>query len=217
MDIIKILNKRYATKEFDSEKKIPEVDLKKIEALLQLSPSSTNVQPWHFILATSEAGKKRISKATEGFYVFNEKKVLDASAVVVFASKTDLTEEYLWHILEKEDQDGRFAKEEFKKSSQAGRAAFVNTHKYDYKDLQHWMEKQVYLNLGNFLLGVAALGLDAVPMEGFHVKVLDEEFGLRERGYTSTVLVAIGYRRDTDFNAVTPKSRLEQEEIIETV
>ena len=27
--------------------------------------------------------------------------------------------------------------------------------------IQHWMDKQVYLNLGQFLLGAAALGVDA--------------------------------------------------------
>ena len=30
-------------------------------------------------------------------------------------------------------------------------------------DDAEWIAKQVYLNVGNFLLGVAALGLDAVP------------------------------------------------------
>lgn len=32
------------------------------------------------------------------------------------------------------------------------------------------MAKQVYLNVGNFLLGVAAMGLDAVPIEGFDAR-----------------------------------------------
>ncbi|MEY8779824.1 nitroreductase family protein [Allomuricauda sp. XS_ASV26] len=75
------------------------------------------------------------------------------------------------------------------------------------------MEKQVYLNIGNFLLGVAALGIDAVPMEGIDVKALDEEFGLREKGYTSLVMVGLGYRSANDFNAGLPKSRLPKTEI----
>ena len=39
-------------------------------------------------------------------------------------------------------------------------------HRKDLNDDAEWMAKQVYLNVGNFLLGVAALGLDAVPIEG---------------------------------------------------
>ena len=70
------------------------------------------------------------------------------------------------------------------------------------------MEKQVYLNVGNFLLGVAALGLDAVPIEGFDAAVLDEEFGLKAQGFTSVVVVPVGYHSVEDFNASLPKSRL---------
>lgn len=217
MDIIEALNNRYSTKEFDPTKKLTDEQLEKVKALLQLSPSSTNIQPWHFVLATTDEGKKRISKSTQGFFSFNEKKVLDASAVVVFAAKTQLTEEYLNNVLDKEDEDGRYAKPELKKDGAAGRKVFVDVHKYDSKDLQHWNEKQVYLNAGNFLMGLAELGIDAVPMEGFDSKVLDEEFNLREKDFSSVLIVPIGYRSDTDFNAKLPKSRLSLDEIITSI
>ncbi|WDR05276.1 hypothetical protein PSQ90_13400 [Devosia rhodophyticola] len=46
-------------------------------------------------------------------------------------------------------------------------------------------------------------------MEGIEVKILDEEFGLREKGLSSLVVVPIGYRdAAADFNAALPKSRL---------
>ncbi len=44
------------------------------------------------------------------------------------------------------------------------------------------MAKQVYLNVGNFLLG-ACTGPDAVPIEGFDAAILDEEFGLKEKRF----------------------------------
>ena len=217
MDILNALKTRYSTKEFDSTKKLTEEQISQIEDLLQLSPSSTNIQPWHFIVATTDEGKKRIAKGTGGFFSFNEEKVLDASAVVIFASQVDLTEEYLNKVLDKEEKDGRFPKAEFKEQNHGGRSIFANMHKYDYKDYQQWTDKQVYLNLGNFLLGVASLGLDAIAMEGLDMKVLDEEFGLREKGYTSSVVVAVGYHKEGDFNKELPKSRLDKAEIIERV
>ncbi|MGK3443686.1 nitroreductase family protein, partial [Escherichia coli] len=61
-----------------------------------------------------------------------------------------------------------------------------------------------------FMLGVAALGLDAVPIEGFDAAILDEEFGLKEKGYTSLVVVPVGHHSVEDFNATLPKSRLPQ-------
>lgn len=217
MDIITTLKTRYSTKEFDSTKKLTEEQVSSLEDLLQLSPSSTNIQPWHFVIATTDEGKQRIAKGAQGFFAFNEAKVLDASAVVIFASQIDLTDEHLNNVLEKEDADGRFPQAEFKAQNHGGRSVFANMHKLDYKDFQHWADKQVYLNLGNFLLGVASLGLDALPMEGVDLKVIDEEFGLREKGFTSSVVVAVGYHKDTDFNKDLPKSRLSKDEIIERV
>ena len=64
--------------------------------------------------------------------------------------------------------------------------------------------------LTGLLLGVAALGLDAVPIEGFDAAILDEEFGLKEKGYTSLVVVPVGHHSVEDFNATLPKSRLPQ-------
>lgn len=217
MDVISALNYRYSTKEFDPTKEISGKDLEKIETMLQLAPSSTNVQPWHFILATTEEGKKRVASAAQGDFSFNEPKILDASAVVVFATKTEISDDFLQHLADKEDQDGRFAEEKFKQGTHAARKMFVDLHKYDFKDLQHWSEKQVYLNVGSFLLGVAEMGIDSVPMEGLDMKALDNEFNLREKGFTSCVVVSLGYRASTDFNASLPKSRLDKSEIIEKV
>ncbi|MBR9774193.1 MAG: oxygen-insensitive NAD(P)H nitroreductase [Cytophagales bacterium] len=219
MDIKNVLNWRYSTKEFDPNKKISKEDFDQVKALLRMSPSSTNLQPWHFIIASTEEGKKRIAKGTQGFYSFNESKVLNASHVVLFCSRITADEDYMQHVLAVEDLDGRFPNEKVKQGMHGGRNAFANIHKYDLKDLPHWLEKQVYLNIGNFLLGVAALNIDAVPMEGIDVKALDEEFGLREKGFTAVTAVSIGYRTTTDFNTTdkTPKSRLPEQEIFTLV
>lgn len=212
-NIKEILNWRYTTKAFDTSRKITSENEENIKALLQMSPSSINSQPWHFIIASSPEGKKRLTKGTAGFFSFNEPKVLNASHVVLFCAKTEIDDEFLQHVTDVEDNDGRFATEEYKNQNFGAKQLFTNIHKYDLKDAQHWMEKQVYLNVGNFLLGVAALGIDAVPMEGIDVKALDEEFGLREKGFTALVMVGLGYRASDDFNSKLPKSRLDEEEI----
>ena len=217
MDIIKALERRYSAKEFDPTKKIDTATLENIKILLQKSPSSTNIQPWHFVIATSEEGKNRIAKSTQGFFSFNEKKVLDASAVIVFSTRITADENFLNHVLEKEEADGRFAQAEFKAQNHAARSIFSNMHLRQLKDQQHWFEKQVYLNLGNFLLGASALGLDALPMEGCDMNVLNEEFGLIEKGFTASFIVAVGYHSENDFNAALPKSRLDIDEIIEVI
>ncbi|EPR70317.1 Oxygen-insensitive NAD(P)H nitroreductase [Winogradskyella psychrotolerans RS-3] len=219
MNLQETLDWRYTTKEYDTTKKISDADMAAVKTLLRMSPSSVNLQPWHFIVAETKEGKARIAKGTQGFFSFNESKVTNASAVVLFCSKIDADEDYYKHIADTEDKDGRFPNEDIKNGFLGAVKAFAGIHKYDLKDLQHWMEKQVYLNIGSFLLGVASLGIDATPMEGIDVKALDEEFGLREKGYTSLVAVSLGYRAESDFNSTekTPKSRLAESEIFTVI
>jgi nitroreductase/dihydropteridine reductase len=213
MNLTEVIKKRYSTKEFDPDKKISKEDFEHIKALLRFSPSSVNSQPWHFVIADTEAGKKRLSKGTKEFFSFNEAKVLDASHVILLCVKTDIDDTFLEHLLDTEEKDGRFAEEELKNMVKMSRKIFTDIHRFDLKDEKHWMEKQVYLNMGIILFGAAALGIDALPMEGVDLKALDEEFNLREKGYTSIGMVSLGYHKDTDFNAKLPKSRLPEQEI----
>ena len=51
-------------------------------------------------------------------------------------------------------------------------------------------------------------GIDATPMEGFDRNSINQEFGLSEKNLKASVIVALGYRSEHDFNANLPKSRL---------
>lgn len=214
-DITYYAKRRHTTKAYDSSKTISDENVEKIKELLRYSASSTNAQPWHFIIASTEEGKERIAKANESLYPFNNPSIRAASHVVIFCSRLTIEEDHLSKVLEQEEADGRFTRPSSKESMDGARKMFINLHKHDYKDVQHWMDKQVYLNIGQFLLGVATLGIDATPMEGIDVKSIDEEFGLREKGYTCLVAVALGYHHpEEDYNAKLPKSRLPYSEIL---
>ena len=214
-DIIYYTKKRHTTKAYNQSKKISDENIEKIKELLRFSPSSTNAQPWYFIIASTEKGKERIAKANEKLYPFNNPSIRAASHVVIFCTRLAIEEDHLSKILQQEENDGRFTRPTSKDNMDNGRKMFINLHKHDYKDVQHWMDKQVYLNVGQFLLGVATLGIDATPMEGIDVKSIDEEFGLREQGYTSLVAVTLGYSDvENDYNAALPKSRLPYNEIL---
>jgi nitroreductase/dihydropteridine reductase len=43
---------------------------------------------------------------------------------------------------------------------------------------------------------------------------VDEALGLRAQGLSSTVIVALGFHAEDDFNAKLPKSRLPVDEVI---
>ncbi|WP_198329411.1 oxygen-insensitive NAD(P)H nitroreductase [Psychrobacter cibarius] len=213
-NITEAMNWRYSTKEFDANKKISAADFQSLKDILRLSPSSTNIQPWHFVIADDEAGKARIAKGTQGMFDFNRAKVKDASHVIIFCSRIYADDEFLHEVLDKEDADGRFAEPKFKEQMHQVRKMFLDIRRYEQKDEPHWLVEQVYLNMGALLLGAATLGIDAVPMEGADLKALDEEFELRSKGYTAVAVISLGYRSEDDFNADLPKSRLSEASII---
>ncbi|MCO7521283.1 MULTISPECIES: oxygen-insensitive NAD(P)H nitroreductase [unclassified Pseudomonas] len=213
MDTVTLAKRRYTTKAYDASRKIPQATLDALLEQLRHSPSSVNSQPWHFIVADSAEGKARLAKATDERFAYNSPKIRDASHVLVFAARTEMTEAHLQAVLQQEADDGRFRTEQSRDTQDQTRRGYVNLHRHDFKDVQHWMEKQVYLALGTALLGAAAHGLDATPIEGFDAKALDAELGLRERGFTSVVLLSLGYRSEEDFNAGLSKSRLPAAEV----
>nr|WP_247712102.1 oxygen-insensitive NAD(P)H nitroreductase [Qipengyuania qiaonensis] len=212
--IIATAESRYSTKVYDAERRLSADEVAAVKTLLRLSPSSVNSQPWHFILASSDEGKARIAKASEK-YPFNTQKIHDASHVILFASRTSFEGDYVDHLLDVDEAAGRYAADPQKLRAQqkGGVNMFVDLQRQN-GNLQAWMDAQTYLNLGQLLLGAAAMGIDATPMEGVDTAVLDEEFGLAEKGFRSLAVVCLGYRADDDYNAKLPKSRLPEGEII---
>lgn len=212
MNLIEATQSRHTVKAFEAGRTLPDSIIEQLVAVLHNSPSSVNSQPWHYVVASTQAGRERMAKAAEGPFAYNAPKILNASHVIALCMRTDMDEDHLGAILAQEERDGRFQVEGARAGQDKSRRGYVDLHRYELRDVPQWMEKQVYLALGGLLLGAAVLGVDATPMEGFDSRALDAALGLRERGYTSVVLAALGYRSDADFNAGLPKSRLPREQ-----
>ncbi|CAG8999489.1 MAG: Oxygen-insensitive NAD(P)H nitroreductase [Candidatus Celerinatantimonas neptuna] len=215
MNPTQLARARYTAKAFDPSRKIPLEQFDDLIESLRLMPSSVNSQPWHFIIASDESGKQRIAKSASGVSAYNAAKIINASHVVVFCTKTTIDETHLELLLGQEQFDGRFNSDDAKDAASKVRQGYVNLHKKDLNDLQQWMEKQTYLALGGFLVNTALLQIDATPMEGVDFSILDKEFELASRNLRSTVVVALGYHSCDDFNASLPKSRLTGEQIFD--
>ncbi|WP_296952703.1 oxygen-insensitive NAD(P)H nitroreductase [uncultured Massilia sp.] len=209
MDINQAARRRHAVKAFDPARRIPAGIVERLRELLRLAPSSVNAQPWHFVVAATPQARERIARAADAGHPYNAPKIRDASHVIVLATRTAADPAHLDAVLEQERRDGRFVNAAAQAAQQAARAAFTDLHRLERQDLQHWYEKQTYLALGTLLLGAAVLDVGATPMEGFDAALLDRALGLREKGFRSTVVVALGYGAADDVNARLPKSRLE--------
>jgi len=213
IDLVSIAQARYTAKAYDPARKIPAPLIAQLRTLLRLTPSSVNSQPWHFVVASTDAGRKRIAQATHGPYAYNAPKVLNASHVFVLCTRHTLTDAHLEAIIQQEARDGRYPGPQDQQARRESLLGYANAHRYTHRDAQTWMEKQTYIALGTLLLGAAALDLDATPIEGFDNAVLDRELALPEQGFTGTVIVPVGYHGANDFNAALPKSRFPEPEL----
>ena len=211
--IAAITHQRKTTKAFEAGRELTPEQSAAIRDLLRMSPSSTNAQPWHFFIAKTEAGKRRVAAGAGGQFSYNEPKILNAAEVVVLCARTRLEDGYLAQVLDQETKDGRLTTEEARTNQNTMRKAYVVKHEAAGTVL-NWGARQVYTALGFLLLGAAEMGVDACPIEGFDCEAVDAELGLAEKGLKSIVLVALGHKSAADFNATLPKSRLPESQVI---
>ncbi len=85
--LLEQLNWRYATKQFDPNRKISASDWMTLEEALRLTPSSGGLQPWKFVVVTDPAVRAKLRLASYG-----QAQIADASHLVVFAAKSNLSE-----------------------------------------------------------------------------------------------------------------------------
>jgi nitroreductase len=204
--LLEQLNWRYATKQFDPQRKISVQDWATLEDALQLTPSSGGLQPWKFVVVTDPGVRARLLPASYG-----QPQITDASHLVVFAAKKNFNEQDVdLHIQQTAEVRGvspsalapyrdMLVGGIVKSMDDAARAA--------------WARNQAYIALGNLLTSAALLGIDACPMEGFDRAQYDEILGLSARGLGSAAIATLGYRSPTDKSANAPKVRFPKEEI----
>ena len=214
MDLLTVAKTRYTTKAYDATKKIPQAQFERLVEILRLTPSSINIQPWHFFIAEHDLSKQRIAKALVGKYAYNAPKVLDSSHTILFCTKADISEQHLADLLEQDDLSGRFKDEKAKQGQKESRSGYVSYYRNEKGDIQRWAENQTFIALGQMLLAAGIEGIDATPIGGFDEEILTEELGLTEKDLIPSVIMTLGYRSDVDFNAKLPKSRLAQEDVI---
>lgn len=214
MNLEQLVTSRRTCKAFDPARRIESGLIEQLKTVLRFAPSSVNSQPWHFLLAGSEAAKSTIADTLKGGYAYNEAKVRGASHVVVLCARRELDAAHLDAVLAQEAADGRFATPEAKAGQANSRGFYVALHRDQLKDVPSWVDRQVYLALGTLLMGAAALGIDACPMEGIDTAGLDAALDLEAQGLRSVVMVALGYGSAQDFNANLPKSRLPMASVV---
>lgn len=207
-DLVAALNWRYATKQFDSARKIAAADWGALEESLRLAPSSFGIQPWKFIVVETPAVRAALREASWG-----QTQVTDASHLVVLAVKQAVDAAHLDRYFADTAKTRGVAVE-----SLAGFRKVIDgfvAGKAQAGLLEVWSAKQVYIAAGQFMASAAVMGVDTCPLEGIDPAKYDQILGLAGTGWATQMAIAAGYRAAADKYATTPKVRFPAAEVIE--
>ena len=202
-------NWRYATKKFDTTKKITTEDLNTLKEAIRLSSSSYGLQPYKVIIVENPELRAKIQPSAWG-----QSQIVEASHLIIFANETNVNDttidSYLKNISETRNTpiEALTGYGDFMKSK-------ISTLPEDVKNI--WTAKQTYLALGNLLNAAAELKIDATPMEGFVPAQVNEILGLDKLGLNATLIATLGYRHDEDATQHYKKVRKSNEDLFITL
>lgn len=199
------LNWRYATKKFDSTKKLSSQELDDLLEALRLSPSSFGLQPWKFIVVKDHALRAEIRKNA-----WNQTQVTDASDLIVLCSLKNMDEAYIKNFIVQIAQVRGVSVGSLVGYEQQI-LGWLKTK--TAAELNIWMKRQVYIALGILLSECALKKIDACPMEGFDPVKVDEILGLSSLGLESVTLCPVGFRATDDHYADLAKVRFTKDEV----
>lgn len=206
-EIIDDLEWRYATKKFDSNKKINDSDLNELLESLRLAPSSFGLQPWKFIVIDNEKLRAEMRKCA-----WDQSQITDASHIIVLCAKNDIGEKEIDEFVNKVSEIRGISLVDLGKHKEMLMGYRNNaTNKF----ISNWAKRQLYIALG-FLISVAARKrIDSCPMEGFENEKFDNLLGLNNSEYCSVAVCALGYRADDDSYAKLKKVRFDKEKVFD--
>ncbi|WP_282084955.1 NAD(P)H-dependent oxidoreductase [Aquimarina algiphila] len=207
MHLLKNSKWRYATKLFDTSKKIALENLEKIKEVIQLSTSSYGLQLYRVLIIEDPEIRHQLKSASWG-----QSQITDASQLFVFCSYTKVQHKHIDDYLELTAKTrqinidslqgyGDFMKQKIKEKTKI--------------ELHHWTIRQTYLALGNLLNACAELKIDACPMEGFENDKYNKILGLKNKNLNAAVIAAIGYRSKEDKSQYFKKIRKPIDHIFE--
>lgn len=209
MELIENLKWRYATKKFDTSKKVSSDDLQKLKEAVQLSVSSYGLQLYKVLIIENSEIREQLKPVS-----WNQNQITDASHLFVFCNYTDATPEAIDAFIKQTAETRNLDLERLN-----GYGDFIK-EKLNEKTPEEktgWLKSQTYLALGNLLNACAELKIDACPMEGFEPEAYNKILGLEQQRLNAAVIAPIGYRHDEDHTIGQQKVRKPIDVLFETV
>jgi len=206
MNIIESLKWRYATKKFDTTKKLSKEQLQLIKEAFNLTATSYGLQALSLVIVENPELREQLLPLA-----FNQRQVVDASHLLVLCYPDSFNGKDVANYFERIVAERKTPEETIKPF----RDFLINDFETKSKEDKHTsFIKQTYIALGNLLAVCALEKIDSCPMEGFIPSKVDEVLNLASKNLKSALLLPIGFRAEDDFMAKEKKIRKPLSEII---
>ncbi|MCK9304691.1 MAG: NAD(P)H-dependent oxidoreductase [Bacteroidales bacterium] len=209
MGVVDSLKWRYATKRFDSSKKISREDIEYLKEAVSLIPSSNGLQPYKVLIIEDKKLREKLREVSWG-----QPQITEASHLFVFCNFTEYGPEKVDSFIQLGADINNYPAESSRDYAESLKAQIGGS---SASELSHWTAKQAYLALGSLITAASELNIDNCPMEGFLPQKYDEILGLKEKGMTAAVICALGYRSEEDKNRLLKKVRKPIEDLFDTI
>ena len=208
MNIIESLNWRYATKKFDSNRKLSDNQINTLKEAFNLTASSYGLQPIKLVVISNEELKNALLE-----YSMNQQQVVQCSHLLVICIENSINEAYIEsyfkRVIDIRNTPANIL-ESFKKLISKEFDDMSNT------SIINWSRNQAYLALGNLMTVCSVESIDSCPMEGFLPEKYDEILDLNSKNLKSVLVMPVGYRSvDDEFSGYKKVRKNIDDNIIE--
>ncbi len=200
---------RYATKKFDTSKKVSSEDLATLKEAIRLSASSFGLQLYKVIIVENPELRAKLLTASWG-----QTQIVDASHLLIFANQTTVENADVDHYLNNVATTRNLPIDALAGYGDYMKGAVANMPE-EVKPI--WTAKQTYIALSNLLNAAAELKIDVTPMEGFVPAQYNEILGLDKLGLNAAIVATVGYRHEEDATQHYAKVRKSNEELFLTL
>ena len=203
-DFKKILTERRSIKSYDPLVKISREEMTEIFREATRAPSSTNLQPWHFLVIESDEAKSRLMEIASPT---NHVKI-ETSAVTI-AIFGDLHNTLKADEIYSANVELGYMPAEFKERQLEGILGWIaSLTEQDRRDIVMTDCGHVAMQL---MLVARAHGYDTNPIAGYDKTRINDVYGLGKERYVPVMILTMGKAADNGF----PTMRLEVDKVAE--
>jgi nitroreductase len=181
-DLSTVIKERHSVRKYDPNYKIAREEIEEMLKEATLAPSSSNLQPWRFLVIQDQETKKELRTIAN-----NQEQVETCSAVIAVLGDTEMYKN-AEKVYRSTYEAGYMDEERMRLMIENSTNLYSSLSVEDRKNIATFDAGLVSMQL---MLIAKARGYDTVPMGGFNKKQFVERFNISDR-YVPIVLIALG-------------------------